>query len=302
MKTDRPDVYSEITATIITLIEQGVPPWRTPWETGSANARPLRACGIPYRGINTVVLWAATANKGYTSPYWLTFNQARDLGGMVRKGERGTGIVFSGAAVKKVAEGETSGEETPARGFRFLKRFVVFNANQIDGLPDRFFPVIPEHKTEPVPVVSAFVEKAGVSVIEEGVVAAYNRTRDVVRMPPAGLFVSPQAWAATLLHEAVHWTGAPARLARSMDHAFGSKGYAFEELVAELGSAFLCADLAVVDHPREESAAYLEHWLSAMRADKTYIFKAASAAAKACDYLHGTSDTETEARLDEVAS
>ena len=291
MTGEKRDIYAEVTAEIVAMLEAGTVPWRRPWDTGKPLNKPLRACGKPYTGINVIRLWGVTVSKGYASPYWMTFNQAKALGGCVRKGEKGYGIVYYGGGTRTKTDDE--GEEQ-RRQYRFLKSYTVFNAEQVEGLPDSFKNVVQDHGTQPIPAVLELVAKAGVNVVEVNRGASYASARDIVLMPPTSAFVSADAWAATMLHECVHWTGHKDRLNRVLSCYMGDEDYCREELVAELGAAFLCADLGVVDHPREQAAAYLDHWLGNLKEDKTYIFTAAAAAAKAADFLHGKTQDQPQ--------
>lgn len=290
---NRTDLYTTVTDKIIAQLEAGVRPWSKPWAAGNAAAvaRPLRWNGQPYRGVNVLLLWIAAEGAGYRNPTWLTFKQALELGGHVRKGERGTQIVF---ASKMVKEEERNGQ-TVERAISFLKSYTVFNVEQCDGLPDRFqlpaeAPVTPETTMQRLQAAEAFFKATGASISEvAGDRAFYRPSTDQIVVPAFVSFRDPQSYYATLAHECTHWTGAEHRLARKFDGSkrFGGEAYAMEELVAELGAAFLCADLGLAMEPREDHAAYLESWLKALKADNRAIFTAATFATTACDYLHG---------------
>lgn len=287
---NRPDVYTRITDTIISHLEAGVRPWQRPWNAGHTAGRivrPLRACGTPYRGVNVLSLWLAATEKGYTSPYWLTFNQAKDLGGFVKKGEHGSLVVYANSVRK--TEKDDQGE-TVEHDIFFMKGYTVFNAAQVDGLPEQLTaPVpVPTGRTEDrVGYADAFFRATWAEVKHGGDRAYYGLLADRVQMPPFVAFKDRESYYATLAHEVVHWTRHPKRLNRDFDQkTWGDEGYAREELVAEIGAAFLCADLGLMLTPREDHAAYLASWLTVLKNDKRAIFQASSHAQKAADYLH----------------
>jgi antirestriction protein ArdC len=285
------DVYSRITSKIVADLEQGVRPWMRPWSAGHAAGRitrPLRHNGIPYKGINVVMLWTAATTNGHSSPFWLTFKQALELGGAVRKGERGELVVYANSITR--TETDDKGEEIE-RNIPFLKGYTVFNAEQCDGLPAHF---TAKAEAPALPVLQRcedadrFFAATGADIRHGGARAFYAEGPDYVQMPPFETFRDAESYAATLAHELTHWTKHDRRLARDMGRVkWGDAGYAREELVAELGAAFLCADLAITPEVREDHAAYIASWLSALKDDKRLIFTAAAHAQRAADYLHG---------------
>lgn len=292
------DVYSKVTSRIIADLEQGVRPWMRPWSAEHAAGRitrPLRHNGIPYKGINVVMLWSASVTKGYACPLWLTFRQALELGGHVRKGERGELVVYANRLTRTEAGDDT--EET-AREIPFLKGYTVFNAGQCAGLPAQYA----AHTGPPAQPPAARIERAdrffaatGVAIRHGGTRAFYAEGPDYVQMPPFETFRDAESHAATLAHELTHATQHAKRLARDMGRVkWGDEGYAREELVAELGSAFLCADLEITLEVREDHAAYIGHWLKALQDDKRLIFTAAAQAQRAADYLHSLQPQQTE--------
>jgi antirestriction protein ArdC len=250
----------------------------------------LRANGIAYRGINVLMLWAAATERGYSAPLWLTYKQAQELGGQVRKGEKGSLVVYANTITKTETD-ETTGEDVE-REIPFMKGYTVFNAEQVDGLPAHFYAM-----QQPALDAVARIEKAeaffaatGAEIQEGGNRACYNVTTDRVQMPPFVSFIEAEAYYATLAHEMTHWTRHPKRLGRDFGRKhWGDEGYAMEELVAELGAAFVCADLALTPAPREEHAAYIGCWLKVLKDDKRAIFSAAAHAQRAADYLTGLS-------------
>ena len=279
----RPDVYTRITNQIITQLEAGVRPWTQPWTGGRPVTRPLRHDGTPYSGINILLLWSEAFSRGFASPTWMTFRQALALGAHVRKGEKGSTVVYANQIVR--TEADEAGGETERR-IPFLKAYTVFNVEQIDGLPDacRPQPVEPVNPDQRLGAVEHFFRGLGVHIRHGGSAAWYAADTDHVQMPSFEMFRDAGAYYATLGHECVHWTGHVSRLDR--DFSRSKQAYAREELVAELGAAFLCADLRLELEPREDHAAYLGHWLEVLRADKRFLFSAAAHAQRAVAWLH----------------
>lgn len=292
------DIYQRVTDQIVADLEKGGRPWHKPWNAGHAAGRitrPLRANGIPYRGINVLMLWAAATACGYAAPLWLTYKQAQELGGQVRKGEKGNLVVYANT-ITRTEQDETTGEDVE-REIPFMKGYTVFNAEQVDGLPAHFYAVQapaldPEQRIERA---EAFFAATGAEIREGGDRAYYTAAGDYVQMPPFVAFAQPEGFYATLAHELTHWTKAPQRLGRDLGRKrWGDEGYAMEELVAELGAAFVCADLALTPEPRAEHAAYIGSWLKALKDDKRAIFTAAAHAQRAADYLTGLQPQEVE--------
>jgi antirestriction protein ArdC len=285
------DVYQRVTDRIVAELEKGAAPWLKPWNAAHAAGRitrPLRSGGIPYRGINVIMLWASAMEQGFAAPLWLTYRQAQDLGGQVRKGEKGSLVVYANT-ITRTERDETTGEEQE-RDIPFMKGYTVFNAEQVDGLPPHFYalaapvldPVARDEKAE------AFFAATGAEIRHGGNRACYAAGPDRVQMPPFETFRDAPSYYATLAHEVTHWTKHPKRLDRDFGRKkWGDEGYAMEELVAELGAAFLCADLDLTPEPRADHAAYIASWLTVLKEDKRAIFAAASHAQKAADYLTG---------------
>lgn len=270
-----------ITRAIIERLEAGTRPWVRPWSAAGAS-RPLRACGTPYRGINTVWLWMAAEAAGYVSPHWLTYRQAQLLGGQVRKGERGTVAIFYKAYSKEVEDRETGLVQDEAR--RVLKSFTVFNACQVDGLPERFFPA-PRPMPEPTVrdrELDAFFTKVPARLRHFGGEAYYEPAADRITMPDPSAFTDLDHYRATLAHELSHWTGHDSRLARSLAGRFGSDAYAIEELIAELAAAMLGAELGLPVAHLDHHASYLASWLKVLKSDSRAILSAAAKAEEAC--------------------
>ena len=281
------DIYQNVTDSIIAMLERGVRPWAPQWDNGACGlpAIPTRANGEAYRGINIAILWGTAEIKGYRHHTWMTFNQAKALGGCVRKGEKGTGVVYWGTFKAQADDSDdTAGDDGKAR--LFAKGYTVFNVDQIDGLPAKFFEAAPvASAAERIKAADAWAIGSGADIRHGGSKAFFSPSGDFVQMPPLEAFYEPQAYYSTLAHELTHWTGHKSRLAREFGKRFGSQAYAFEELIAELGAAYAMARLGIASEPREDHASYLASWLKVLKADKRAIFTAASKAQAACDDL-----------------
>ena len=285
---DRASLYDEITGKIISELEAGRVPWVQPWGTAAAKA-PLAmprnaATGRHYSGINVLILWGAVIEHGFPGQSWLTFRQALALGGNVRKGERGTTVVYADRFVpddEKRRAIET-GEE--AQAIPFLKRFTVFNAAQCENLPYDIAIVAPPPPPGMIePKVEALIRATRIDFRIGGSRAFYVPALDYVQVPPPAAYFEPINWHRTALHELGHATGHSSRLGRDMTGGFGTKKYAFEELIAEMNAAFCCASLGIV--PTVRHADYIGSWLEVLRDDNRAIVRAASQASKAADWL-----------------
>lgn len=291
------DVYSAITSQIITAIESGAGPVQLPWHrAGACVTRPVNvSSGNTYRGVNVVALWAAAITREFPQGLWGTYRQWQECGGQVRKGESSSLIIF----YKDLPGEDESGEDSAARRY-VVKASRVFNVAQVDGYqPEQIDP--DSNPVDPIVRADEFVVSSGAMIREGGDRAFYRMSEDVIHMPDQHRFTGTttstvtQGWYATLLHELTHWSGASHRLDRQFGERFGDDAYAMEELVAELGAAFLCADLGVTLEPRADHAAYIDHWLRILKSDRKAIFAAASAASKAADYLYSmNSDREID--------
>lgn len=286
----RPDLYARVTDAILADLETGVRPWTKPWSAGSRSGpvhRPLRACGQPYSGINVLLLWSEALARGFQTPTWMTFRQALALGAQVRRGARGATVVYASRFRRTVAD-DRGGEVEQA--IPFLKAYTVFNIDEIEDLPETYRP-LPNTPPDPparLAHAQAFVAATGAEIRYSGDQAYYAPSSDRVQMPPAAAFPDPIDLYATLVHELTHWTGHPTRLDRDLGgRRGGDQAYAREELVAELGAAFLCADLGLELRPRRDHADYIGDWLQVLQNDRRFIFQAAAHAQRACDYLHG---------------
>jgi len=322
-EASRANLYDEVTARIIGELEAGRFPWVQPWGQPDADGGAIGP-GLPrnaltarrYSGVNVLILWGAVIEHGYPSQAWLTFKQALEAGGCVRKGERGTTVVYADRFVPKQTDGAgLRGSAAPsargewpeaekarardeggeARAIPFLKRFTVFNVAQCEGLRAGLCPEpAPLPEREIVPVAEEVIAASGIDFRVGGNRAFYAPAHDYVQVPPQPAFFEQINYYRTCLHELTHATGHGSRLARNLTTGFGTKDYAREELVAEMGSAFLCAALGIV--PTVRHADYLASWLDVLREDNRAIFRAASAASKAADWLlakHAAAQAET---------
>ena len=286
----RKDVYTRVTDRIIADLEQGVRTWMKPWSAEHAAgkvSRPLRHNGTPYRGMNILLLWGEAMAKGYAAPIWMTFKQTLELGAFVRKGEHGSLVVYANSITK--TETNDKGEDVD-REIPFMKGYTVFNVEQIEGLPAHFYakPENPLPLSERIESADRFLTATRATIQHGGNQAFYAPGRDLIQMPPFEAFRDKESYYATALHELTHWTNHKSRLDRSFEQKrFGDHGYAREELVAELGAAFLCADLGITPEIRDDHAAYLASWLKVLQEDKRAIFSAAAHAQRAADYVHG---------------
>ena len=276
---------TRITQEIIARLEAGTKPWIKPWR-GVPVSRPQRACGIPYRGMNVFWLWMIADMCGYASPFWMTYNQAKSLGAQVRKGEKSTIAIFYKSYTKEVEAPDTGEKTDEAR--RVLKAYPVFNADQVEGLPERFHPAVTLELVEPEgreAELDAFFAAIPVNLRHQGCEAYYEPTADRVTMPPTSLFSGFDHYYATLAHELSHWTGHASRLGRDLKNRFGTAAYAAEELVAELSSAMLGAELGLPVTHLDSHASYIEHWLKLLKDDDRAILTAAAKAEEASTLL-----------------
>lgn len=283
------DVAGSITRLITEKLEAGVLPWVRPW-TGTPPSQPLRSCGTPYRGINLFVLWTIAHNNGFASPYWLTYRQASLLGGQVRKGEKCVHAIFyKSLGTDQDSEGsESEADRGTAR--RVLRSYAIFNADQIDDLPAHYHPPVTSACPEPdqhESEVQAWFEALPATVIHGGDHACYNGARDEIHLPVQAVFRSYVDYASTRAHETLHWSGGRARLNREFGKRLADKAYAFEELVATMGEALLCAKLGLPAALHDDHAAYIADWLTILGSDRSAILTAAAKADEACTYLEG---------------
>lgn len=290
----RADFYQRVTDKIIRDLEQGTRSWIKPWTTSSgpiAAARPLRHDGTPYRGVNVLILWSEAIERGYTSATWMTYRQAQALGAQVRKGEHGATVVYA-KTIERAEDDPDTGKETVER-IPLLRAYTVFNTEQIDGLSPQpeVQPTVIQPMSSRIDRVDAFIAATTATIVHIGNRACYIPSADRIEMPPYRQFIdtatssAAEGYYATLLHELIHWTSPKHRCDRDIGKRFGDNAYAREELVAEVGAAFLCADLGIALEPRPDHAAYLASWLTVLKSDKRAIFAAAALAQKAVDWL-----------------
>lgn len=282
---DRGSLYQEVTDKIIAELEQGRVPWVQPWGRAKAGVGLPKnaATGRRYAGINILILWGAVIEKSFAAQHWLTFRQALDLGGNVRKGEHGTTVFYADRFIPKAEIERAAKDGDEPEAVPFLKRFTVFNVAQCDGLERLQGEPEPLPAREIVPQAEALVAATGADIRIGGDRAFYAPSGDYIQLPPQPAFFEQINFYRTCYHELSHWSGASHRLNRDLSGRFGSKSYGREELVAEMASAFLCASLRIV--PTVRHADYLGAWLEILREDKRAIFRAASLASKAADFI-----------------
>lgn len=286
----RQDIYTRVTERIVADLEKGVRTWVKPWNADHAAGkitRPLRHNGIPYSGINILMLWSSAVAGGFAAPTWMTFRQSTELGAHVRKGEKGSLVVYANSLTRKETD-DATGEDIECE-IHYMKGYTVFNVEQIEGLPVHYY-AKPEPRLNPIQRIEhaeQFFTALQADIRHGGTMAYYAQQADYIRMPIFEAFETAESYYSTLAHESTHWTKHPSRLKREFGRKqWGDEGYAEEELVAELGAAFLCADLELTLQPREDHASYIAHWLKVLQNDKRAIFRAAAHAQRAADYLH----------------
>lgn len=295
--SDRSDIYSRIIADL----EKGVRPWMRPWSSANAVGRvtrPLRHNGQPYSGMNVLLLWSEGIARGFASQTWMTFKQALQLDAAVRKGETGSTVVFASRFTKSEDDGK--GGEVD-REIPFLKAYSVFNVEQIDGLPDHYYhQEVPQiDPVERIEHADRFFRNTGAVIRHGGNQAYFSPALDFIQMPPFETFKDAASYYATLSHESTHWTASPHRVGRDLSrYAKDRSERSREELIAELGSVFLAADLGIAPElePRPDHASYLDSWLKVLDGDKRAIFQAAAHAQRAVAYLHGLQPAAFEER------
>jgi len=303
-ETERADIYTRITDRIVADLEKGVRPWVKPWTTANTNGRitrPLRHNGLPYSGMNVLLLWSEQMSRGFASSTWMTFKQSLELGAAVRKGETGTMVVFASRFTKAAPDGD--GNEVD-REIPFLKAYTVFNVEQIDGLPGSYYtpPPKPGDPVERIEKADRFFRNTGSVVRRGGNQAYYAPVTDHIQMPSFEAFRDAASHAAVEGHEHIHWTAATGRVGRDLSrYARDRTERAREELIAEVGSCLLCADLGIAPElePRPDHASYLQSWLSILGGDKRAIFQAAAHAQRAVNFLHSLQPAEEQ--MDQAA-
>ena len=284
------DVYQSITDQIIAVIEAGVGTFTMPWHRDTGTTMPTNALtGSTYNGVNVIALWAAAEHRGFTTGYWATYKQWSLLGGQVRKGEKGSVVVFYKQTNIEVSD--TDSGERENKSVLYARSSRVFNVEQVDG-----WQAPRPAASDPIKVLveaERFVMVTSADIRIGGDRAYYRPRTDHIQMPDRDRFTGTEtigataSYYATLLHELTHWTGHSGRLDRDLSGRFGHEAYAMEELVAELGAAFLCSDLGITNRPRPDHAAYIGHWLAVLKKDTRAIFTAASKANEARRFLAG---------------
>ena len=284
------DIYQTVTNQIIEAMEASQGQGRRLWD--AQPSLPLNlSTGKPYSGMNILILWSTALSRGYRSPYWLTYRQAADMGGQVRKGEHGTQCVFYKPWENTDTNRET-GETEITRG-AVLKSFRAFNLDQIDGIQ-----APATEARAPFEILAdaeRLLQHTPAPIREGGDRACYIPSADEIHMPSRETFVSPEAFYSVACHEMTHATGHASRLDRNLSGRFGDEAYAMEELVAELGAAFLAAEVGILPTTREDHAHYLANWIKVLKGDKKAIFTAAAAASKAAAFIKGRMEAQTEA-------
>ena len=271
-------LYAEITNQIIEQVEKGAMPWVKPWRV-DASADKNIISQKPYQGINRLILGMTSMMRGFDTPVWGTYKHWESLGAQVRKGEKGTKIVF----FKPVAKSEADAEGNESKGYAVLKGYWVFNASQVDGIAI-MRPETDNNAFQDVALAEERIIKTGAVIRHGGDAAFFAPSADAIQMPNKSSFDTESSYYATIFHELTHWSGAKHRLDRVFGKKFGDSKYAFEELVAEMGAAFLCQDHSIQGELRH--AGYISNWLNCMREDSKAIFKAAALAQKAADYIN----------------
>jgi antirestriction protein ArdC len=289
------NLYQTITDKIVAKLESpatsdGRPSWTM------SGALPKNATsGTAYRGVNVPILWSS----GYASPYWATYLQWQSLGGQVRKGEKASTIVYFSPVTRKGSKQTESSDTAEDSTYLMLKQFSVFNSAQIDGeveLPAS------EHgnRDERIASAESFFASIGATLNHGGDRAYYSPSADRIQMPNYEQFRDAESYYSVLAHEHIHWTGSKDRLERTFGKRFADDQYAMEELVAELGAAFVLGATGITAEPREDHAHYLRSWLAVLKKDAKAIFTAASAAQKAATYLAEKSGTA--AAVEQIAA
>ena len=279
------DLYQRVTDDIIQALETGTPPWIKPWHDADDGLHANLVTRRRYRGINVLLLNLVAQTQGYAFSRWITFQQAQSLGAHVKKGERGTPVVFF--KLHEVSDTkDAAAMEPPSKVIPLLRSFTVFNLDQVEGLPERCLPKTSEADWSPLEQAKSLLRDSGASIRHGGNRAVYMPHDDTIQLPPMTHFPCAEGYYGTALHELVHWTGHRSRLARTLGMRHGIDAYAFEELVAEMGAAFLCAHCHLPGQLRH--ASYIAGWLDALRNDRRLVFQAAAKAQQAADFVLGT--------------
>ena len=288
MTKQKRNLQKEITQRFIDALENGCVPWIKPWKTDDTNGFPINATNERrYRGINIPILWSTAVSRGFKRDRWLSYRQAQKAGGHVRRGEKGTPVIFYRTIEVPKPDNKATQDDGP-HVYKVARSYTLFNVEQCAGLPKKMKGVseVSSAPSERMTQVDAMVRNTGVKIRHGGAVATYMPKADIICMPPAQAFRNSKHYYSTLLHEMCHWTGHKSRLKRPgivEDNPFGSLAYAHEELIAEIGSAFLCAEYGIQGDLRHEG--YVVDWIKEMKAKPSAIFHAAAAAQTAFQYL-----------------
>jgi antirestriction protein ArdC len=290
------NLHQEITDRIVARLRDGVCPWRQPWSGKGYGVMPRNAAtDRAYSGVNVLLLWSRAQESGYVDPRWLTFNQARDVGGNVRKGENGETVIFVSKVIKEDKDGAR-------RAIPFLKAYTVFNVSQCDNLPAK---IVAPHAAAHVvnlntrdEIADAFIASTGAAIRHGEARAYYRPIGDYINLPPFETFEGTHRYYGVTFHELGHWTGAEKRLDRTFGKKFGDQSYSAEELVAELTSAFLCGEFGFDNDGAD--AAYIAHWVSFLNDHSGAIITAAAAASRAVEFMRGLA-LEEESEADPLA-
>lgn len=280
------DLYSDVTARILQSMEAGVMPWEKAWSTKGARIPQNAITNRPYSGVNVLLFWLS-ADAGYSKPRYLTFQQAKEKGGNIRKGEHGTKVYFF---KQLTVEDKASGQE---KQIPMLREYTVFNVSQCENLPRETMEgeyIAPLNQDQRESLADRFIASTGADFREGTGIPCYVPSKDFISMPAFDAFKSRDDFYTTAFHELTHWTGAKHRLDRDFSGRFGTQAYAAEELVAELGAAFINAEFGF--DRTDRNAAYLANWIELLKSDPRAIFTAASKASKACEYLRSLAIAE----------
>jgi len=270
-------VYQEVTDSIIKQLENGAMPWIKPWATDSTADKNFLS-QAPYKGINRLMLGLSSMVQGFNTPVWASFKQWQTVGATVRKGEKGTKIVFYSPVTK---ENKATGD---SESYNLLKTYYVFNASQVDGVTIQA-PTVPDKPFNAIEAAELRIKLTGAVITHGGDSAFYAPSVDKINVPHKSSFLTESNYYATVFHELTHWSGHELRCNRNLKGRFGNPLYAFEELVAEMGAAFLCQDYRIAGELRH--AGYIQSWLKVLKEDSRAIFKAAALAQKAVDHING---------------
>jgi antirestriction protein ArdC len=284
------DLYEDVTQRIVAALEAGVVPWIRPWTT-DFDPSPINAVSRrTYRGINSVLLTLEAQSRGFSRSAWLTWRQARELGAYVRAGETGCVVVFYKLhELPHMTTIERLEDEVRPKVIPLLRSFTVFNLAQISGLPPRLCERDAKVAWDPLEAAETLLRESGARIRHGGAVAFYSPPEDRIQLPERHAFPDAVSYYGTGLHELVHWTAHPARLNRILGRRFGDAAYAMEELIAEMGSAFLCAGCYL--EARLRHASYIANWLEVLKNDKRAVFAAAAKAQQAVDYIESVCGT-----------